>query len=131
MSYLIDTHVIIWALERNPLLSKNAISLIEDEDNEIFFSTVSLWEIAIKKSIGKLKLRYSINSITEALEAQQLMLLPLAAPSIEEVENLPFPKSVDHNDPFDRAIIAQAMHHELIIITKDKMFKHYDVKTQW
>ncbi len=131
MRYLIDTHVIIWALEKSDELSSKVSRAIEDPDNEIFFSFVSLWEIAIKRSIGKLRLRYSIPSVVEELGKQSVDALSLDALAVEEVENLPFLEKIKHADPFDRALIAQAKANDLVIITKDKMFKHYDVKLLW
>ncbi len=131
MKYLLDTHVIIWALEENPLLSQEASEAIVNSDHQIFYSTVSLWEIAIKRSIKKLKLNYTIPAIAEELDNQSLFFLPLDVPSIEEAEKLPFPTTIKHGDPFDRALIAQARTHELTIITKDEKFEHYDVKLLW
>lgn len=131
MAYLLDTHVIIYALQKNPLLSQKAQSAIEDTENVIYYSPVSLWEIAIKKSLGKLELRYSVNAIAVELEQQDILALSMDVQSIEEVEHLSFPEEVRHRDPFDRFLIAQARIHNLIIISKDDKFKHYHVERLW
>ena len=124
--YLLDTHTLLWFLRASPQLSKKALELITTE-NSVYVSIASLWEIAIKKSIGKLEFEHSIEKIAELCYEKDISLLqvePKYFDKIIELTNI-------HNDPFDRLIIAQAIIENLVIITKDKIIPKYSVKTIW
>jgi len=118
MKILLDTHILIWHLTSNPRLNRIKSEIIEDSSNSIFFSIASLWEIAIKTSIGKLE----IVSPIEFLVPPEISILNITLSDIAAIETLPF----HHRDPFDRMIIAQAMTHNLPIMTDDNKFKYYD-----
>ncbi|SFT11945.1 type II toxin-antitoxin system VapC family toxin [Mucilaginibacter polytrichastri] len=92
-----------------------------------FLSIASIWEIGIKYSLGKLTIQISFNDIKEFLITSNVTLLPIEFSHIQELLKLSF----NHNDPFDRIIIAQGISENLNIITKDNKFKHYPVKIMW
>ena len=123
MKYLIDTHVIIWLLENDDKLSRTARREIENPDNQIFVSIVSLFEIAIKVKIGKLDFNKSVNDIVKELNNQGINILALNAFHIENYQSVPL--IADHRDPFDRILIATALHENLSIITIDEKFENY------
>ena len=119
-SYLIDTHILLWWLADEKKISKSAKAIIANPNNHIFVSAISLWEIAIKKSLKKLK---APNNILEMLEEKGMTCLPLTAEHALAVEKLPF----IHDDPFDRLLIAQCKLEEMIFITADKIITQYDL----
>jgi PIN domain nuclease of toxin-antitoxin system len=100
-------------------LSKQTSGLIENEANNKFLSIVSLWEIELKRNIGKL----SITQPIESLLPPEIVILPLQIEHIGHLKQLPF----HHRDPFDRIIISQAIVEGFSLLTDDGVFKHYDV----
>lgn len=124
--YLLDTHTLLWFLKNSPKLSNRALEIITTE-NEIFFSIVSLWEIVIKKSIGKLDLTSSIQEIEDLCYEKDISLLQIKSKHLDKIMELPN----IHNDPFDRLIISQSIIENLILITKDSNIPYYPVKTVW
>lgn len=124
--YLLDTHTLLWFLKDSPKLSNRALEIITTE-NEIFFSIVSLWEIVIKKSIGKLDLTSSIQEIEDLCYKKDISLLQIKSKHLDKIMELPN----IHNDPFDRLIISQSIIENLILITKDSNIPYYPVKTVW
>ncbi|UTC91021.1 type II toxin-antitoxin system VapC family toxin [Treponema denticola] len=124
--YLLDTHTLLWFLKDSPKLSNRALEIITTE-NEIFFSIVSLWEIVIKKSIGKLDLNSSIQEIEDLCYEKDISLLQIKSKHLDKIMELPN----IHNDPFDRLIISQSIIENLILITKDSNIPYYPVKTVW
>jgi PIN domain nuclease of toxin-antitoxin system len=128
MRLLLDTHTLLWFLEDNPLLSAKARSAISDPSNQSYYSLVSIWEMSIKISLGKLKTSSPLNPKFEENLNEQGFLQ--SVPSFEEVagvQYLPF----HHNDPFDRLLISQAMSSNAHHISKDDVFNSYDVKRLW
>ncbi len=122
MQLLLDTHALIWWLSKDSTLSVEAKKAIVDPDNIVFVSAASAWEIAIKKSLGKLQAPDDLN-----LQFEEKRFTPLAI-SIDHaltVEKLP----QHHQDPFDRILIAQAIYENSIIVTRDRKFEAYEVKT--
>ena len=124
MRVLLDTHVLIWYLEGNENLSRSQRQLIVKPETEVFVSVASLWEIAVKTSIGKLKLTRSLTDILEQLSVQSFELLTIAPGHVLQVASLPF----HHRDPFDRMLIAQAKVEFLHVVTVDPQFQPYGVK---
>ncbi|AIN93428.1 type II toxin-antitoxin system VapC family toxin [Treponema putidum] len=124
--YLLDTHTLLWFLRASPQLSKKALEIITTE-NKVYVSIVSLWEIAIKKSIGKLEFEYSIEKIAELCHEKDILILQIQPKYFDKIIKL----ANIHNDPFDRLIIAQAIIENLVIITKDTIIPKYSVKTLW
>ncbi len=128
MRLLIDTHALLWFCEGNPILSPQARAAMEDDSNERFVSHVSAWEVAIKVSIGKLKLETDYRVIfSGVLEANGFVFLPPAIEHYEAVITLPR----HHGDPFDRLMIAQAQVEGLMIVTCDENFPAYGVPLLW
>ena len=128
MLLLLDTHSFLWFIAGDSRLSEQARELIDDMDNTVLLSVGSLWEIAIKTSIGKLTLSRPYDElIPEHLQRNAIDLLPIRHKDLAVLTKLPF----HHRDPFDRLIIAQAMNEEALIITKDTSFDSYQVQTLW
>ena len=124
--YLLDTHTLLWFLRDSPQLSKKALEIITTE-NKVYVSIASLWEIAIKKSIGKLEFEHSIEKIAELCHEKDILILQIQPKYFDKIIKLPN----IHNDPFDRLIISQAIIENLVIITKDTIIPKYSVKTIW
>jgi PIN domain nuclease of toxin-antitoxin system len=122
MKLLLDTHVFLWFIMGSPHLSAEARALIEDEKNRKFISVASLWEIAIKSSIGKLSLSAAFDQlIPQQLSLNGFELLPIEIAHLATVTTLPF----HHRDPFDRLLIAQAMTEQMPIVSSDSAFDAY------
>ena len=125
--YLLDTHTLIWFLEGDSQISAVAKELVLDTDNQLFVSIASLWEMAIKTSIGKLTLTQSLEQITLRLPLEFIKLLPIEIPHILALQGLPF----YHKDPFDRLLIVQTMIEDMTIISIESIFDQYGVKRIW
>lgn len=119
MRLLLDTAVLIFAAEAPEPLSRRAATAIENPDNILELSPVSITEIAIKAALGKLKLCASILRL--AVENLGVRILPYTAEHAFCLFDLP----KHHADPFDRQIIAQALSEKIPVITPDEMFAHY------
>jgi PIN domain nuclease of toxin-antitoxin system len=125
---LVDSHTFIWALLQDRHLSAKARQILRSNDDELVFSLVSLWEIAIKIETGKLNtIGSSVAYILAEMEAYGMALLPIRYEHILQLELLP----PHHSNPFDRLLIAQAIAESLPILTHDKMFRLYPVKVIW
>jgi PIN domain nuclease of toxin-antitoxin system len=124
---LLDTHTLIWFIGGNKELSHNARQVIEAENATNFISIATLWEIAIKISLGKLELKTPFNQINQQLLENGFEVLPITFEDTLIVSTLPF----HHRDPFDRIIIAQAITNKLSIISKDEHFSSYSAKVIW
>lgn len=128
MKYLLDTHSLIWFITGDARLSSQARRLIEDENNELWVSVASLWEMAIKVSIGKLDLGRPFDALfPQQLEINSIEILDITVDHLKVVCELPF----HHRDPFDRLIIAQSQVDNLPIIGIDAIFDSYGVKREW
>ena len=120
MNILLDTHVLIWALENNPGLSDSARNSITRASNMVFVSSVSIWEIAIKRSLGKLE---APDNLQEEIKLHRFTPLFISYDHAELAGKLPD----IHKDPFDRMLIAQAIIEKLKLVTRDKLIARYDV----
>lgn len=125
--YLLDTNALLFFLYDSEKLSKKASEVIYCNDEKISVSIVSMWEIAIKSSIGKLEIKSSISKIADTCEKEQLDILSIKPFHLDEISKLP----PIHGDPFDRLIISQAITENLVIITKDGTIPQYNVKVLW
>lgn len=123
MRFLIDTHILIWFLEGKAALSTPRKSLIIDGDNSVLRSVASLWEMAIKLSLGKLSLAVNIPEIIDKIDSESIKILAITQNHILRVSNLPF----HHRDPFDRMIIAQALIENIPLMSVDDDFAKYGV----
>lgn len=112
----------------HPNLSQYAASLIEDSDNEVFISVATLWEIAIKVSLGKLHLAKPFEQlIPDQLQKNDFTLLPIEVFHLTQVITLP----QYHRDPFDRLMIAQSLVEDIPILSRDSKFDAYNLKRLW
>ncbi|RKU25068.1 PIN domain nuclease [Candidatus Poribacteria bacterium] len=128
MRYLLDTHTLLWLFADDKRLSDSARELIESQSNDIFISIASLWEVAIKVSIGKLTLDKPFEQVfPEELRLNNIEILDITVDSLIKLTTLPY----HHRDPFDRLIIAQALVEKLPIIGVDRNFEPYGVSREW
>ena len=125
--YLLDTNALLFFLYESQKLSPKASEIIYHSNEKVNVSIVSMWEIAIKSSIGKLEIKSSISKIVETCEKERFNILSITPFHLDGIKKLPF----IHGDPFDRLIISQAVAEDLVIITKDGIIPKYDVKVLW
>jgi PIN domain nuclease of toxin-antitoxin system len=125
--FLLDTHVFLWLIQGDPQLSSRVRAIISDDASQLNFSVVSIWEIAIKLNIGKLKIEHSIEDIYQLLAQLKIEILSIDRSDFDRYLTLP----LHHRDPFDRLIIAQAIERELILISVDGSFESYPVQRLW
>ncbi len=118
MRILLDTHLLLWWLDASPSLSEEALTVIRDPENTIFVSAVSLWEIWLKQSLGKLRLPANFE---EGLAEESFESLPLTASHARQVAQLPW----RHRDPFDRLLVAQAQVENLVLFTANEVLASY------
>lgn len=122
MNLLLDTHVLLWALENSSELSGPARDAIVDGKNMVFVSAASVWEISIKKAIGKLD---APDNLIEEIKLHRFTKLDIEFEHAELAGQLP----LIHKDPFDRMLVAQASVEKLVLITRDELIPKYRVKT--
>ena len=128
MRILIDTHVFIWWTSDSQKLSFTVYNLLTSPKTQVIFSVVSIWEMQIKLSLGKLQLKTALPELVEdEVKQNRIELLPLDLSHIYALSNLPN----HHRDPFDRLLIAQAKSEELVIISIDEKFDGYDIERLW
>lgn len=123
MTYLLDTHTLIWTFTKSTQLSDNVRNILQNESNEIVVSALSFWEMAIKRSVQKLDLQGGNpeDFVTESLKAD-FQILPLSFELCSSFYKL---TATHHKDPFDRMLIWQALHHDCSLITIDKNIRKY------
>lgn len=118
MTLLLDTHVLLWALASPDSLSPHTRQQIQDSRQSVFVSAASVWEISVKKALGKLQAPDRLESI---LTASRFSPLPMTWSHATAAGELP----PHHKDPFDRMLIAQAQVEGLILLTNDRQLKAY------
>ena len=123
--YLLDTHTLIWAIVDKNKLSKQVLKILQDNDNKIFVSAVSFWEIAIKHGKGKMDLEnFQIRNIPEYCRRLAIEQIPLMPEDAINYSDLPFYEN--HKDPFDRMLIYQCIRCNFILVSKDDKMKFYE-----
>jgi PIN domain nuclease of toxin-antitoxin system len=128
MKLLLDTHILLWFLEGNASkISSSALRSIQAKENEKFVSIASLWEVAIKVSIGKLPIQSTLSKFFDLVSYNGFEIVSLNQDHILEYLRLP----LLHRDPFDRILIAQSSHEGFQIVTKDPNFSLYPIKIIW
>lgn len=128
MRILLDTHALLWWRADDSRLPGSADRLITDPRNDVFFSIVSLWEMAVKRSLGKLDFSGSLTEFAAGLRTSQgFSFLPLEVSHLDRLERLPR----HHRDPFDRLLIAQTLELKGVALSNDPAWKRYRVKTRW
>lgn len=121
MKLLLDTHLLLWAAGAPERLSAQARTLIDDIDNEPLFSSASLWEIAIKCSLGREDFRVDPRLLRRGLLDNGYLELPIDSRHAVAVNDLP----AIHKDPFDRILIAQSMVEGILLLTHDALMSGY------
>lgn len=127
MILLIDTHALIWFLNGDKAISQEGKKAIENPKYEKCVSMASIWEIAVKMSLGKLQFAKGLIGLAQLIEHNGFKLLPVTFDHALKVASLKF----IHRDPFDRMLVAQAITDKLVIVTKDTNIQQYKVKTIW
>jgi PIN domain nuclease of toxin-antitoxin system len=120
MTLLLDTHTFLWWLDDPALLAESARKAIADGKNLVYVSAAVAWEIAIKRSLGKLDAPEDLEAV---MAANRFLPLPVTVPHALAVATLPD----HHRDPFDRLLIAQARHEGFQLVSRDPFMKLYDV----
>lgn len=121
MKFLPDTHLLVWAAEQDNRLPAAANILLNDPDNEIFFSAASIWEVSIKSRLGRSDFQIDPFALTQGLIQHGYVELPVKREHALAVFHLP---SL-HRDPFDRLLIAQAQVEGLALLTVDSKVAQY------
>ena len=128
MKLLLDTHTALWWVNEHEKLSPSARNMLLNDANVLYISVTSLWEIAIKISIGKMHgLRGGTGTFIAKLNQMPVSQLPVMQRHNEIVETLPF----IHRDPFDRLLVATAKVEDMTIVTVDENIHKYDVRHVW
>jgi PIN domain nuclease of toxin-antitoxin system len=118
---LADTHIFVWCDQTPDAVNSTLLETLRDTQNQVFVSAASVWEIAIKRALGKLAFP---TPIVETVQRLGFELLPITAGHAEHAGGLPR----HHRDPFDRLLIAQARAEGLTLVTADERISLYDVK---
>ena len=128
MKILVDTHAALWLFNDYEYLSQTASDCLRDENNELFISIASAWEVAIKYSLGKLPgFAGGVRRFLHAINDNPIQLTDIYSEYVEKVEELP----CIHRDPFDRIIIATALCEKMVILTADENIQKYSVSWIW
>lgn len=127
MTVLVDTHAFLWFVTGDARLSAPARRAMEDASVEWCLSAASVWEMAIKSSLGRLTLPAAVAEYVADKVRAGLVVLPVEWSHAAAVETLPH----HHRDPFDRLIIAQAQTEGLGLVTRDAVFQDYGVRVIW
>ncbi len=128
MKLLLDTHAFLWFIGGDKRLSPSARVFIEELSNDAYLSVASLWEMAIKIGLGRLKLAQPFETfIPHQLSLNQIGLLGITISHTAKVATLPF----HHRDPFDRLLVAQAQVEQMPLVSSDPMFDAYGITRLW
>jgi len=127
MNLILDTHTFMWFVNGDKNLTTKARKTIENPSNFSHISIASLWEMAIKISLGKLEIKYPFEQVLTQIYENGFEILPITFEHTLVISKLEF----HHRDPFDRLIVVQAMTERMTIISKDKAFDDYKVTRLW
>ena len=117
--YLLDTHIFLWWLSDAEQLSQEVFDIISDGSNQIYISSATIWEIAIKEALGKLEVNADLDHVIEENGFVELKVSAICANATKKLEPI-------HRDPFDRMLIAQAIEGDMTLITVDRYIVQYD-----
>lgn len=127
---LLDTQIFLWLANEDAKLSESAASRIQREEGSVCASVVSVWEIAIKFGLGKLKMDLTVSELIRGATVDAgIELIPITAEDLQAYSELPLPAS-GHRDPFDRMLVVQARLRGLSIMTTDQALKAYSVPVE-
>jgi PIN domain nuclease of toxin-antitoxin system len=118
---LLDTHLLLWAAQGNARLPKSVVALIEDEENELYFSAASIWETATKSNLGRSDFTVDPRRFRQHLLDNTYIELPILGEHALRIAGLP----LIHKDPFDRILVAQAMVEDYLLVTSDPVVAKY------
>jgi PIN domain nuclease of toxin-antitoxin system len=128
MKYLLDTCTLLWHLQASDKQPENIKNLLFNEPKRnLYVSVISIYEVAIKYSIGKLDFSGGVKELIRKIHQGKISIIEIKKEYAEIFENLPF----IHKEPFDRMIIATAKYENMTILTADTKIHQYDVKTLW
>ncbi len=128
MTYLIDTHVLLWMATAKRNLSASANAALGDRRNKILLSAAGIWELAIKHNRGRLKFADGFGGfLSKQIDANDIDVLPTNREHLIAFEKL----TALHGDPFDRMIVAQAIHERIPVISKDALLSQYPIDVIW
>lgn len=127
MPYLLDTHTFLWFIAGDERLPKNVVSRIKNIEEPCYVSIASFWEIAIKLQIGKLNLDIEFSELFRFTERNQIEIIEINENHLLQLLTL----ELNHNDPFDRVIIAQTISEKLTLLSKDRKMESYKIKYEW
>ncbi len=119
MKLLLDTHVMLWCLANDARLKGEARDLIRDPENAVFVSAASMWEVAIKRALGRIEIDLAL--LDDALDAMGFEHLAIIGRHALGVADLP----ANHDDPFDRMLVAQSIHEGMRLVTHDAAVARY------
>ena len=132
MKYLLDTHTLLWCLFEPSKLSSRVVDTVENVSNEILVSILTLWEISLKFSLGKLTLEgITPDKLPEVIEKSGFDILPLSP--VDAASSFRLPR-LKHQDPFDRLLIWQAIQNNLIFLSQDRkvqLYKEHGLQVLW
>lgn len=124
MNILLDTHILIWSIVDPDQIPKPILNKIEDSDNKVYVSYITLWEIALKQSIGKLDLKgFDIKDLPDFCIQQGFEFISLESSDSLGISNLP--SKENHRDPFDRMLIVQAKNRDYFFASVDEKMDQY------
>ena len=121
MRLLLDTHLVIWATTQSSRLSAIALSMMGDPENELLFSPVNLWEVAIKRALGRRDFQFDSRILRRTMLQNDYQELPITSDHAVAIDQLPD----IHKDPFDRLLIAQSMVEGILLLTSDPTVAKY------
>lgn len=127
MNYLLDTKALIWFAIDSPELSEASRQALIGSNNAVGVSIVSFWEIAIKMSVSKLSLPYTLQELEREVLQENILVLDISVDDLEQTLRLPW----HHKDPFDRLIAATALKSDLTLCSSDAVFDRYGVRRLW
>lgn len=128
MKLLLDTHTFLWFIGGDTQLSTHARQLIEDPGNQRYLSIASVWEMTIKSSLGRLIVPTPPSRlINDHVWSNSIALLAISSEHLDVVHSLPY----HHKDPFDRIMIAQAIHEGMTLVSKDQVLTAYKLPIVW
>ena len=124
MRLLLDTHALLWWRDASPRLSRTARAAIADGENQIVISVASLWEVVIKRALGKLRFP---DDLEQVVREEEFEVLPISFRHLQVLDGLP----MLHRDPFDRMLVAQSLAEAIPIVTRDRVFSPYRTMIFW
>lgn len=121
MKFLLDTQLLLWAAGQPAKLPRSARKLIDDSSNELLFSAASIWEVAIKSTLGREDFRADARLLRRGLLDNGYIELPITSQHAASIDSLP----PLHKDPFDRMLVAQAVSEGITLVTRDTLLAKY------